>query len=70
MEAALELFRPMCNGSVRVEPRTDKLTGYGGFLLLRELSSGDRSMMPILIAPPYPNSGGLGGAHARRIVCR
>ena len=31
-----ELFRPLCNGAVRVETRTEKLTGDAGFLLLRE----------------------------------
>jgi len=36
MGETLELFRPLCNGSVRVESRTEKLTGDAGFLLLRE----------------------------------
>ena len=36
MGDTLELFRPLCNGSVRVESRTEKLTGDTGFLLLRE----------------------------------
>ena len=36
MGDTLELFRPLCNGSVRVEARPEKLTGDAGFLLLRE----------------------------------
>jgi hypothetical protein len=36
MGDTLELFRPLCNGAVRVETRTEKLTGDAGFLLLRE----------------------------------
>jgi hypothetical protein len=36
MGDTLELFRPLCNGSVRVESGTEKLTGDAGFLLLRE----------------------------------
>jgi hypothetical protein len=36
MDDALELFRPLCNGAVRAETRTEKLTGDAGFLLLRE----------------------------------
>ena len=35
MGDTLELFRPLCNGSVRVESQTEKLTGDAGFLLLR-----------------------------------
>jgi len=37
MSDTLELFRPLCNGSVQVESRTEKLTGDAGFLLLREV---------------------------------
>jgi hypothetical protein len=36
MGDTLELFQPLCNGAVRVETRTEKLTGDAGFLLLRE----------------------------------
>jgi hypothetical protein len=36
MGETLELFRPLCNGSVRVESRTEKLTGDAGLLLLLE----------------------------------
>ena len=36
MGDTLELFRPLCNGSVRVESRAEKLTGDAGFLLPRE----------------------------------
>ena len=36
MGDTLELFRPLCKGSVRVESRTEKLTGDAGFLLLHE----------------------------------
>ena len=36
MGDTLELFRPLCNGSVRVGTRTKKRTGDAGFLLLRE----------------------------------
>ena len=36
MGDTLELFRSLCNGSVRVESGTEKLTGDAGFLLLRE----------------------------------
>ena len=32
----LELFPPLCNWSVRMEARSEKLTGNAGFLLLRE----------------------------------
>jgi hypothetical protein len=32
----LELFRLLCNGSVRLESRTERLTGDAEFLLLRE----------------------------------
>ena len=36
MGDTLKLLRPLCNGSVRVESRAEKLTGAAGFLLLRE----------------------------------
>jgi hypothetical protein len=36
MADTLELFRLLCNGSVRLESRTERLTGDAEFLLLRE----------------------------------
>ena len=47
MGETLSLFEPSINGSVRVEKRSERLSGDAGFLLLREVLDDTGGFYPV-----------------------